>query len=147
MERRCGTRRELNAAIKVKVPNAGWISARIRDLSMSGLFLSIPAEHFPLRSVLTLELGVPRIASAAAAPFLVTAAMVVRTSADGVGLMFDEFGPAEIGELMAALDMPEQLTPWGAGVSSNAASEGFRLPLMAAISKENDDATKNMGPV
>jgi hypothetical protein len=75
----------------------------MRDVSMSGLFLMESALRFPLHSVVKLSLAGPESAEADGSPCF---AMVVRSGPEGAGLMFDEFGPAEIRKLLSVLEAP-----------------------------------------
>lgn len=98
MDHRCGARHDLDLPARFHVPSIGWNTASVRNASMSGLFLA--GVQLPLRAVVTIEL----LAGDGAHPLGPGAccrAMVVRLEMSGVGLVFDEFGPAPVRELLA----------------------------------------------
>lgn len=98
MDHRCGTRHDLHFHARFHVPSSGWNTAEVSNASMSGLFLS--GVQLPLRAVVTIELpagtGLRKSDGGMACR-----AMVVRANGAGVGLVFDEFGPAPVRRLLA----------------------------------------------
>lgn len=98
MDHRCGVRHDLDLPARFHVPSIGWTTASVTNASMSGLFLS--GVQLPLRAVVTVELlageGMQSLGPGACCQ-----AMVVRVEMAGVALVFDEFGPAVVRELLA----------------------------------------------
>jgi hypothetical protein len=92
MDHRCGTRHASGQTVLLRRPGwAGYIVGQLRDVSISGAFITVPRRIFPLRSVVKAEVtvyerGTPRLVR--------LQGMVVRTAEHGIGLMFDELQPA-----------------------------------------------------
>lgn len=84
MEHRYGERRRIGAAVLVRRPDwSGWMVAELEDLSVSGAFVAAPADLFPRRSQVQVEVRSPGGLS------LHCRAMVVRHTTSGMGLVFD----------------------------------------------------------
>lgn len=98
MDHRCGARHVLELPARFHIPSMGWNTASVTNASMSGLFLS--GVQLPLRAVVTLELPVGD-GMHPLGPGSCCRAMVVRLDMAGVGLVFDEFGPAPVRGLLA----------------------------------------------
>lgn len=101
MDHRCGRRNP--TAHTVLLRRAGWAGAlvgELRDISISGARVAVPARAFPVNSLVRLEVTVE---TEGHRRLLHLAAMVVRHTAGGVGLAFDELQPAR---LLAALPRP-----------------------------------------
>jgi hypothetical protein len=93
MDHRCGARHDLDLPARFHVPSIGWNTAAVSNASMSGLFLS--GVQLPLRVVVTIELPVGE-GLRQSDRWMACRAMVVRADGVGVGLVFDEFGPAPV---------------------------------------------------
>lgn len=98
MEHRWGRREPIALSVVIHQPGRGLTCGRSRDISSRGIFVAAPrsglAIHSHVEVVLTLvEKDVTRMVP--------VAAMVVRLSDDGVGLMFAALSAREIRELLA----------------------------------------------
>ena len=100
MEHRCGSRRKVAIAAALRLPSGERIAARIRDASLSGAFVDALAVRLPIFSHVELELMLP---SAPDAIPCHCGALVMRTHADGAGLLFDDFSPLAMVLLFEAL--------------------------------------------
>ena len=86
MDHRCGVRRYSGASVCLSGPG-GSITATVRSASISGAFVEI-SDH-AWRPLTTVELSAER-AKPEGTCICVAAAMIVRVTPDGVGLVFDE---------------------------------------------------------
>jgi hypothetical protein len=114
MEHRCGSRQSIPAVTTLYPRLSSPVGGAVRDVSISGMFVEATPDPFPLRSLVEIEFTVPAGAASRTCRCL---GMVVRTTAEGVGLMFDRVNPAAVQRLMAAAGSPPagQLTaPWPA---------------------------------
>jgi hypothetical protein len=95
VEHRCGQRKALDEVVRLSVsPNAVSV-ARLRNLSTSGAFVQT-ALHPPLLAPLEMTLDVR---PGSVAPTRLQA-HVVRVTADGVGIEWDEFAPDAVCALL-----------------------------------------------
>lgn len=100
MDHRCGERRRVRLTVLLR--RNGWsgcIVGRLMDLSVTGAFIEVPPQAFPLHTVVRLEAALPFDL----APRLTHCrAMVVRTDPGGIGIVFDEMRPSAFTPLFAA---------------------------------------------
>lgn len=115
MEHRCGTRHALDAAVTLHARGVGAVAGRIREASISGMFVEAPPELFAPRGVIDVEVT---LAGPVALRTYRWQAMVVRRTAKGLGLLFDRLRPPAISRLLAATEaasaaavLPGNVTP------------------------------------
>lgn len=121
MEHRYGGRRALGLPAFAR--RKGWrgsVVGRLRDISVSGVFLEAAPGAFPLRSVVLVEVALP---DAVVRSPLRARATVARVAADGVGLAFERIRPAGFAPLFAQL-----LSPLRPGCSRQASDRGPAVP-------------------
>jgi hypothetical protein len=100
MEHRFGTRRLVRAAVVLHTRGAAPVLAYTREVSIGGMFVETPPEALGSNTVIDVELTLP---GAAGLRTYRWQAMVIRTTAAGVGLMFDRLRPPAIIRLLARL--------------------------------------------
>jgi hypothetical protein len=94
MDHRCGHRREATQTVLLRRNGwAGYLVGELRDVSISGAKVAVPARAFPLRTLLRLEVTV---AAEGRSQLVRLPAMVVRHTAGGIGLAFDEIQSARL---------------------------------------------------
>ncbi|MCC7259245.1 MAG: PilZ domain-containing protein [Gammaproteobacteria bacterium] len=103
MDHRCGTRYTLDAPVRLSGHGLCGVAGRIREASISGMFVEAPAELFADHSVIDVEVTLPGVAALRTYRWQ---AMVVRHTDAGLGLMFDRLRPPAISRLLAGTDMP-----------------------------------------
>ena len=104
MDHRCGSRHPLDAAVNLYPRPSLAVRGRIREASISGMFVEAPSGLFTSRSLVEVEVTVP------GGPALRTyrwQAMVVRRTDHGIGLLFDRLRPPAIARLLAHADNAE----------------------------------------
>ena len=103
MEHRCGTRQTVPALTTLYPRLSGPVRGRVRDVSISGMFVETRAtpQAFPLQSLVEVELVVPGPSGPRRCRCL---AMVARATLDGIGLMFDRLSPPAVSRLLAVRD-------------------------------------------
>lgn len=98
MEHRFGMRHPLCGRLTLRPPGAGPVAAQLREASISGMFVSTPPEMFSCNTVVDVEMTVP---GATGLRCYHWQAMVIRKTAEGLGLMFDRVRPPAISRLLA----------------------------------------------
>ena len=108
MEHRFGNRRNVRAAVTLHPRGAAPVLAQTREVSISGMFVETTPESFSANSVVEVELTLP---GAAGLRTYRWQAMVIRTTATGIGMMFDRLRPPAITRLLASADSGLPLVP------------------------------------
>ena len=99
MEHRCGERHPVRTTVLLRrLRWAGWIVGELRNVSISGAYLTVHAGQLPLHAQVRLEAPAP-----GGSRLMHCNAMVVRVDRDGVGLVFDEVTPRGLAPLFAGL--------------------------------------------
>jgi hypothetical protein len=99
MEHRLGIRHAVDARVVLHVPGSNPMHGRVREASISGMFVET-RDRFPgLNSVVELEMTLPPEDAGSTFRWQ---AMVVRRTSTGVGLMFDRLRPIAITRLLAS---------------------------------------------
>jgi hypothetical protein len=111
MEHRFGNRRAIRAPVVLHPRGGRPLSTSTRDVSISGMFVEATPAPFSANSVIDVELTLPGVAGLHTYRWQ---AMVIRSTASGIGLMFDRLRPPAITRLLASIDT---------GLSSVAAPE------------------------
>jgi hypothetical protein len=94
MDHRCGHRREAAQTVLLRRNGwAGYLVGELRDVSISGAKVAVPARAFPLRTLVRLEVTVEREGRR---QLVGVPAMVVRHTQGGIGLAFDELQSARL---------------------------------------------------
>ncbi len=101
MEHRLGTRRPVAAAVTLHPPGGVPVAGRIREVSISGMFVEAPPELFAGNSVVDVDLTLPGSTHLRTYRWQ---AMVIRKAPNGLGLMFDRLRPPAITRLIESLD-------------------------------------------
>jgi hypothetical protein len=117
MEHRYGVRRPLE--LRVRIRRRGWSGSYVgllRNLSSSGAYVQVPAGAFPRLVPVVLEIRWP-----GAELVVGQRAMVVRTAADGIGLIFDEAG-SRLAMAMVGSCRHGEVTPAATGATVAAGS-------------------------
>ena len=107
MEHRVGVRHALAGRLTLRSPGQGAVTGRLREASISGMFVETAPEFFACHSVVDVEMVLPGTAGLRSFRWQ---AMVIRRTAEGVGLMFDHVRPPAISRLLAtakAMELPE----------------------------------------
>lgn len=107
MEHRFGMRHPLSGRLTLRNPGQGAVTGRLREASISGMFVETAPEFFACHTVVDVEMVLPGTAGLRSFRWQ---AMVIRRAADGVGLMFDHVRPAAISRLLAtarAMELPD----------------------------------------
>lgn len=102
MDHRCGTRQNIPVLATLYPRMAGPVRARVRNMSISGMFVEIRphAAVLPLQSLVEVEFTI-RKAGGATRRYRCLA-MVARATPEGLGLMFDRLNPPAVVRLLAA---------------------------------------------
>ena len=103
MEHRCGIRHPLCAAVTLHPRRLGAVAGRIREASISGMFVETAPELFCDNAVVDVEVILPGVSALRTFRWQ---AMVVRRTENGLGLMFDRLRPPAISRLLAASEGP-----------------------------------------
>ena len=90
MDRRIGRRDGLDLKVVVSVRGQAVVVGRVRDLGLFGMYLRTDGPTLPRHSLVEAGISVGR---PGAYRFVRLPAMVVRTDAEGIGLMFDPQDP------------------------------------------------------
>ncbi|WKZ12041.1 MAG: PilZ domain-containing protein [Gammaproteobacteria bacterium] len=101
MEHRLGTRRPVATAVTLHPPGGIPVAGRIREVSISGMFVETPPELFSGNTVIGVELTLPGSTDLRTYRWQ---AMVIRKASSGLGLMFDRLRPPAITRLLERLD-------------------------------------------
>jgi len=110
MEHRFGVRHPLGGRLTLRNPGQGAVTGRLREASISGMFVETAPEFFACHTVVDVEMVLPATAGLRSFRWQ---AMVIRRTVDGVGLMFDRVRPPAITRLLAtakAMELPELST-------------------------------------
>lgn len=121
MDHRFGCRHAIRATVILVTPDGSEVSAILRDISMSGAFVETRAKRW--RPYLPVEFQLTG-GSAGVGVQTRAIAMVVRSTSDGVALMFDVAKPALVASLNPGLDMDD---PCAAPRKVRARQSGRRL--------------------
>ena len=98
MEHRWGQRMELQTEVRLQVESLGTLPGRISNLSLSGVFVTMPIPPLPLWTRVAVYLDdAPRGRRTRQALF----AYVVRRTEEGVGLEWCQFAPHAIRRLLS----------------------------------------------
>lgn len=98
MEHRFGTRHPLSGRLVLRTATGGPVPARLREASISGMFVEAPPEAFGTNTVVEVEMTVP---GASGLRCYHWQAMVIRKTREGLGLLFDRVRPPAITRLLA----------------------------------------------
>lgn len=97
MDHRCGERRPATLTVLLRRRAwHGWVVGEVRDVSVSGAFVTVPPGALSLRAQVRLELMVP---GGPPGRVVHCNAMVARVTGDGVGLAFEELAPRPLAGL------------------------------------------------
>lgn len=119
MEHRCGQRNDTNMTILLRRRGwGGWLVGELTNISISGAFLRVPAGAFACHALIELEASQP-----GARRMLRSKAMVVRTTPEGIGILFDELRPGSLAPLFDEGPRPPSLPVSPAGRPSGAGGE------------------------
>lgn len=99
MDHRCGMRHAVDARITLYPHGPDGVPGRIRDASISGMYVEAVPEMFGDNGVIEVEVTLPGVAALRTWRWQ---AMVVRRTGTGLGLMFDQLRPPAIVRLLAA---------------------------------------------
>lgn len=137
MEHRFGNRRRVRAVVVLHARGAAPVLAQTREVSISGMFVETPPESFAANSVLDVELTLP---GAAGLRTYRWQAMVIRTTATGIGMMFDRLRPPAITRLLASVDSGLAQVP--AAVSRDDPAGSAMLSVASAATPARTTATR-----
>lgn len=117
MEHRCGMRHPVEGTVTIAAPGIGAVPARLIEASISGMSVEMAAVPFCCNSVVDVEMLLPGDTELRVYRWQ---AMVIRKTADGMGLMFDRLRPPAITRLISSaadgLPLPARSTaPASAG--------------------------------
>lgn len=101
MEHRCGSRHPLAGGLVLYARDAVPVAATLREASISGMFVETAPQAFYCNSVIDIEMTLPATAGLRTYRWK---AMVIRKTAEGIGLMFDRVRPPAITRLMASAE-------------------------------------------
>lgn len=101
MDHRCGTRHAVDARVVLYPRGLAGVAGRIREASISGMFVEAPPAVFADNNVIDVEVTLPGVAALRTYRWQ---AMVVRRTTTGLGLMFDQLRPPAISRLLTATD-------------------------------------------
>ncbi len=101
MEHRFGNRRTIRTPLVLHPHGCDAVRAHTCDVSISGMFVETAPEPFPENSVIGVELTLPGVAGMRTYRWQ---AMVIRSTASGIGLMFDRLRPPAITRLLANIE-------------------------------------------
>lgn len=122
MEHRCGRRRAVNLTILLRRRGwGGWLVGELTDVSISGAFVKVPAGAFTSHALIELEASQP-----GSRRMLRSKAMVVRATAEGIGILFDELRPAGLSALFDAGSQPARERTGGSRALIPAAASSAR---------------------
>lgn len=102
MEHRCGIRRAFAANVTLRPCGLVAVPGRIRNASISGMFVEADAGLFADNSVIEVEATLPGTSSLRTFRWQ---ALVVRRTEGGIGLMFDHLRPPAISRLLEISDV------------------------------------------
>lgn len=95
MEHRCGQRRAVNMTILLRRRGwGGWLVGQLTDVSISGAFIRVAGGALPNLALVEIEASQP-----GGRRMLRSKALVVRSTPDGIGILFDELRPAGLAPL------------------------------------------------
>lgn len=101
MEHRCGVRRSIRVAVTLVTSGGREVVGVLRDFSLSGVFVETGEKYW--RTFLPVEVRLTSQLLSNRAPECAEA-MVVRSTWDGVALMFDPVNPPFIAPLVAIFE-------------------------------------------
>lgn len=136
MDHRCGVRRYSGASICLSGPG-GSITATVRSASISGAFVEISDHGW--RPLTTVELSAER-ATPEGTCICVAAAMIVRVTPHGVGLVFDELNSSLFALLSA---QPGYHKPEGAIRAETGTTETIRSNASTAARGAREAAVRS----
>ncbi|MCC7329949.1 MAG: PilZ domain-containing protein [Gammaproteobacteria bacterium] len=99
MEHRCGDRHPLRMAVLLRAGGCNPVAGITREISISGMFVEVPAQFFRDHGVVELEASVPP--STGGLRVYRWRALVVRRTGAGLGLMFNQLRPPAIARILA----------------------------------------------
>ena len=95
MEHRCGRRNAVNMTLLLRRRGwGGWLVGELTDVSVSGAFVQVPAGAFANHALIELEASQP-----GSRRMLRSKALVVRTTPEGIGILFDQLRPEGLAPL------------------------------------------------
>jgi hypothetical protein len=95
MEHRCGHRHAVNMTILLRRRGwGGWLVGELTDVSISGAFVRVPAGAFANHVLIELEAS-----QQGSRRMLRSKALIVRTTPQGIGIVFDELRPEGLAPL------------------------------------------------
>ena len=97
MEHRWGQRLEFEADVRLQVESYGMLPGRIRNLSLSGVFVALPIPPLPLWARVAVYVDGGRRRRRVPQPIF---AYVVRRTEDGIGLEWCSFAPRPVRRLL-----------------------------------------------
>jgi hypothetical protein len=104
MEHRCGQRGTVNMTILLRRRGwGGWLVGELTDVSISGAFVRVPAGAFSSHALIELEASRPGMRR-----MMRSKAMVVRSTPEGIGILFDELRPEGLAPLFDSARPPRQ---------------------------------------
>ncbi len=104
MDHRCGMRHAVDARVTLYPHGPDGVPGRIRDASISGMFVEALPDLFGDHGVIEVEVTLPGVTALRTWRWR---AMVVRRTGTGLGLMFDQLRPPAIVRLLAAAEAVE----------------------------------------
>ncbi len=101
MEHRWFARKPISGSVVVECPRVGRVTAYMRDVSLTGMFVESPQTIFPLNTPVVVSFSLPRQRRFGGYRLQ---AMIMRRGARGAGLMFLDLGSGTAQALRRELD-------------------------------------------